>query len=297
MASEAARPDVLVTPEWLHARLADPAVRIVDCRPPAQYANGHLPSAANVDFIELTTRDTSPDGLRAWIAQMETVFTAAGVGDAETVVFYEDTSGYVAARGVWALTYLGHDGARLLDGGLGAWRAAGFPLATDAAPPTPGREAAPSAPAGTSAGHSPTAFRARPRSDLVATYDQVLARLSDPGTQLLDVRRPAEWDGTEIRAPRGGRIPGAIHLDWVHNLAADGRFKPLDELAAQYAVLGLDPTREVIPYCQGGYRSANTWLALRLLGYPNVRNYLGSWGEWGSRDGLPIENLTLPEAR
>ena len=279
MAQEFAHPEYLVTPEWVQARLNDPSVRVVDGRPPAQYGAGHIPGAANVDFVDLSTRDTSAEGVRAWIARMEEAFSAAGIADGQTVVFYEDASGYLAARGVWALIYLGHDGARLLDGGLNAWRQAGYPLTAE--PSTVAR----------------TAFRARPRPDEVATYEDVLARLGNAQTQLLDVRRPGEWNGTEIRSTRGGRIPGAVHLDWEHNLDASGRFKSPAELAAQYRELGIERDREVIPYCQGGYRSANTWLALRMLGYPRVRNYLGSWGEWGSRDGLPIENLTLPEKK
>ncbi len=277
MVEHFARPEYLLTPAWLQARLADATIRVVDGRSPNQYAAGHIPGAANVDFIDLGTRDTSADGLRAWIARMEAAFTAAGIGDDQTVVFYEDASGYLAARGVWALTYLGHDGARLLDGGLQAWRAAGLPLTPE--PPA----------------IAPSAFRARPRPDDVATYEHVLARLGDGQTQLLDVRRPGEYAGTEIRSKRGGRIPGAVHLDWVNNLDPDGRLKAPAALADQYRQLGLDPAREVISYCQGGYRSAHTWLVLRMLGYPHVRNYLGSWGEWGTRDGLPIEGLTLPE--
>jgi thiosulfate/3-mercaptopyruvate sulfurtransferase len=106
---------------------------------------------------------------------------------------------------------------------------------------------------------------------------------------IVDARTAAEHDATLVRSRRGGRIPGAVHLEWKENLQEDGRFKAADALRRQYAALGVTPDREVIPYCQGGYRSANTYLALRLIGYPRVRNYLGSWGEWGNRDGLPIE--------
>jgi thiosulfate/3-mercaptopyruvate sulfurtransferase len=279
MAEQFARPELLVTPMWLNEHLADPAVRIVDGRTAERFAEAHIPGAVLVDFYGLSTTDTSPEGVRAWIARMEAAFSAAGIGEAQTVVCYEEASGQLAARGLWALTYLGHDGGRVLDGGLDAWQARGYPITTGPA------------------AVARTEFRARPRPDLVATYEDILARLDRGESQILDVRRRGEYEGTEIRAKRGGRIPGAVHLEWTNNLAADGSFKTPAELAAQYAALGLDPAREVIPYCQGGYRSANTWLALRLLGYPNVRNYLGSWGEWGSRDGLPIENLTLPEAK
>ncbi len=286
MAQPVARPELLVTPAWLHEHLQDSDLRVVDARTSEKHAAGHVPGAALVDTYALSTVDTSPEGVRAWIAGMEDAFTAAGVREGQTVVFYEDISGQLAARGVWALAYLGHDGGRLLDGGLNSWQAAGYEVRPGAADTA--------RPAAEAAGPSGSAFRARPRPALVATYEDLLARLNDGRTQILDVRRPAEYAGAEIRAKRGGRVPGAVNLDWVHNLTPDGRFKSPADLEALYAPLGLDPTRETITYCQGGYRSAHTWLALRLIGYENARNYLGSWGEWGSRDGLPIENLTLP---
>jgi thiosulfate/3-mercaptopyruvate sulfurtransferase len=120
----------------------------------------------------------------------------------------------------------------------------------------------------------------------------VLDRLGKPEVAILDTRSDAEYFGEAVRAKRGGAIPGAVHLEWTNNLDADGRFKPAAELGAMYASAGITPDREVVTYCQGGYRAAHAYLALRILGYPRVRNYTGSWKEWGDREDLPLEVTT-----
>jgi thiosulfate/3-mercaptopyruvate sulfurtransferase len=117
----------------------------------------------------------------------------------------------------------------------------------------------------------------------------VQARLGDPAVVLLDTRTEGEYAGETVRAKRGGRIPGAVHVEWTRNLGADGAFKPAGELRSMYEQAGVTPDKEVITYCQGGYRAAHGYLALRLLGYPRVRNYTGSWKEWGDRTELPVE--------
>ena len=127
------------------------------------------------------------------------------------------------------------------------------------------------------------------RRELLATVDDVVAGIGKPSAVIVDTRSDGEYTGQVVRAARGGAIPGAVHLEWTNNLDGKGFFKPADELTQMYAAMGIGPEKEVIPHCHGGYRSAHTYLALRLIGYPNVRNYLGSWGEWGNRTDLPID--------
>ncbi|HEY7066621.1 MAG TPA: sulfurtransferase [Chloroflexota bacterium] len=270
MTTQYARPEYLVTAQWLNEHLADPQVRVLDTRSPALYEAGHIPGALLVDVRNLHPADTGPTAMHDWIARLEEACSVAGITDRHQVVFYEETSGEIAPRGVWALTYLGHGSVRLLDGGLTAWRAGGYAMSRS---PSSVRR---------------VVFRARPRPELVATRECILEHLLSPTVRVLDVRRAAEYTGVEIRARRGGHIPGAIHHEWLHNLADDGTYKRPGELARAYAHLGLAAHQTIIPYCQHGYRSANTWLALTLLGYAHVRNYLGSWEEWGNHDGLPI---------
>ncbi len=127
------------------------------------------------------------------------------------------------------------------------------------------------------------------RPEILATYERVWERLGNPGVRIFDVRSEAEYYGENVRARRGGAIPGAIIRDWVLNLGADGRFKSAAELKAAFAQLGFSPDQEIVTYCQGGYRAAHAYYALRLAGFNQVSNYLGSWAEWGNREELPIE--------
>ncbi len=160
---------------------------------------------------------------------------------------------------------------RLLDGGFGAWSRAGLPVTRDA-------DAAPKS--------DWTGARQERR---LATWRDVKEALTRDDAVIVDARTDGEYCGTTVRAKRGGAIPGAVHIEWTRNLTPDGDFKPAAELRRMYEDAGVTPDREVIAYCQGGYRAAHAYLALRLLGYPRVRNYVGSWKEWGDRTELPIE--------
>lgn len=264
-------PDLLISPQDLYEELSDPRLVVLDLRPPELYANGHVPGARSLDIFGISLIDTRPDPLRAFLWIIEHLIGAKGVQPDSRVMVYDAVSGERAARLFWFLEFFGHDAVSMVDGGFTAWESGRWPVAVRAEPAARG------------------SFKAKPRRDLLATADDILERLGDPGTAIVDARSAAENRGELVRSAQGGRIPGAVHLEWTENLDETGRFKPAAQLRDQYTAIGVTPDREVIPYCQGGYRSANTYVALRIAGYPRVRNYLGSWGEWGNREGLPIE--------
>jgi thiosulfate/3-mercaptopyruvate sulfurtransferase len=249
---------------------------LLDVRPAHQFAAGHLPHAVHLDLFGLSLTDSDPAPLKAFLWVIEHLLASRGVSADRRVVAYEDTSGILAARAFWFLEFFGHPSVRVLDGGTRAWQAAGFALTTEADAP------------------KATEWTGTRRTEVLATWKDVSDRLGRPDAAILDTRTDGEYCGTTVRAARGGVIPGAVHLEWTRNLGPDGAFKPASELRAMYEKAGITEDREVVPYCQGGYRAAHAYLALRLLGYPRLRNYLGSWREWGDRLDLPIEHPDTP---
>jgi thiosulfate/3-mercaptopyruvate sulfurtransferase len=269
-----AHPELLVTAEALADLLAgDPAKRplILDLRPPDAYVAGHVPGALHLDLWGVSLIDTDPAPLEAFMWMIAHVLAVRGVRADTPVVVYDDQSGIRAARAFWFLEYFGHPSVRLLDGGFGAWARASMPIAHDAAPA------------------STSEWTGSRELATIATWHDVHDALGNNDVVILDTRSEGEHKGTTVRAKRGGSIPGAVNIEWTRNLTPQGDFKPASELEAMYRDAGVTPDREIITYCQGGYRAAHSYLALRLLGFPRVRNYVGSWKEWGDRSDLPIE--------
>jgi thiosulfate/3-mercaptopyruvate sulfurtransferase len=267
-------PELLWTVEQLRHTLENPRLVLLDLRPPEAYSNGHIPGARSFDIFGISLIDTRQQALDAFLWIIEHLIQAKGVNNDSTVVIYDDVSGMRSARLFWFLEFFGHSDVHILDGGYNAWVADGLPTTRDAGIPQTGN------------------FKMKLRRELLATAEDVLNRLHSADAIIVDTRSDGEYTGKTVRAARGGAIPGAVHLEWTHNLDGKGFFKTADELRKMYAEHNILPDKEVTPYCQGGYRAAHTYLALRLIGYPRLRNYLGSWGEWGNRPDLPIEHPT-----
>jgi thiosulfate/3-mercaptopyruvate sulfurtransferase len=279
MATVMSAPEVLVSTDWVAQHRADPNVRVVEVDvDTAAYDQGHVPGSIGwnwtTELCDTLVRDIVPK------AKLERLLGSAGITPDTTIVLYGDNNNWFAAWAFWQLKVYGHKDVRIMDGGRKKWLAEGRDLDT----------ARPSA--------TPTTYSAKDADVSIRAFlPEVQKALGRSDTALVDVRSPQEFSG-EILAPpglpetcqRGGHIPGAASIPWGKACNDDGTFRSREELTALYGGQGVTADKDVIAYCRIGERSSHTWFVLKyLLGYPKVKNYDGSWTEWGNLVGAPVE--------
>jgi thiosulfate/3-mercaptopyruvate sulfurtransferase len=281
-----ANPEVLVSSDWVKEHLNDPKVRIVevDYDPVPNYQLGHIPGAVLFDWRKDLNHPLERDILSK--DQLEKLFSRSGITPDTKIVLYGDFNNWFAAYAFWDLQYYGVKNVVLLNGGRKKWIDEDKPLTKDI----------PNYPA--------TSFRAAGPDDSVRVYlKQALGLYQQPNVRLVDVRGPKEFTGEVLAPPeyptehaqRGGHIPGAINIPWSQAVKEDGTFKNPEDLKKLYEDKGITSNRDIVTYCRIGERSSFTWFVLKyLLGYPNVRNYDGSWTEWGNLVRNPIEKPSQP---
>jgi thiosulfate/3-mercaptopyruvate sulfurtransferase len=279
--AEYAHPEVLVETDWVAEHLHDPNVRLVECDEDLLlYDQGHIPGAIKIDWVADLNDAVVRDYLNR--EQFEQLMASNGISNDTTVIFYGDKNNWWATYAFWVFKLFGHEDARIMNGGRTKWVAEGREMTREV----------PSYPQ--------TTYKAPERDDATirAFRDQVRQHINQKGGALVDVRGPQEFSGERTHMPeypqegtlRGGHIPTAVNIPWAKAVKEDATFKSPEELRALYEGQGVTPDKDVISYCRIGERSSHTWFVLKyLLGYPNVRNYDGSWTEWGNGVGLPIE--------
>lgn len=275
MTETSTRLPLLLDPARLADHLDDSGLQVIDLSPAEVFREHHVPGATHVPYTMLVASQPPVGGLLPGTELLERVLTAAGVAPGVHVVAMDGEGGGAAGRLLWTLEHLGHDAVSLLDGGLHAWVKEGYPLESGA-------------------GARPVAggFRAAEETHpCAADAEYIMGRLEARDFVCLDARSPGEFEGSDVRAARGGHIPGARNYEWTRAMdrSRNLRLRPLEDLRAELADLDVTEDREVVAYCHTHHRSALSYALLRILGFPRVRGYPGSWSDWGNRDDTPVE--------
>jgi thiosulfate/3-mercaptopyruvate sulfurtransferase len=257
---------MIISTSELNSILNDEKILVIDTRSFKEYSEGHIPGAVNLDLFAFHWIDTSKEGIENFNKQTQMIFSFAGIDENKKVIFYDEISGMLAARGVWMAMYLSHQNSYMLDGGIKKWKQENRVIQN-----TPNS-------------FKPTTFSGKINSSIISGFENI--RDNTDSLKIIDARTQGEYDGTIVRAAQAGHIPKSINIDWALNLNEDGTFKDDSELSKLYDI---PKNSKIITYCQGAYRAANSFLMLKKLGFENVQVYLGSWGEWGNRLELPVE--------
>ncbi len=275
-----AHPEYLVDTDWVSAHTNDPKVRIIESdEDPLLYRVGHIPGAVQVDWFSTLQHPLRRDFVTK--EQFEQLCSQLGIANDTTVVFYGDKSNWFACYALWLFEYYGHKNVKIMNGGRAKWEAEGRLLVKDV--PT----------------YPVTRYQAQAADKSIRAFRNDVFTQVEAKKPLVDVRSPKEYTGELLHMPnypqegatRGGHIPGAVSIPWSQAVnEADSTFKSAEELSALYQGKGITPEGEIIAYCRIGERSSLTWFVLKyLLGYPKVKNYDGSWTEWGNLVDAPIE--------
>lgn len=273
-----ARPEILAEPDWVAEHAADPGVVVIDCATLEAYRRAHIPGAVHLTTHFYIKNDGPPGEDHGTFVMpppaFENLMSSLGVSNNTTVVTYDDNNALVAARLWWVLRYYGHDNAKVLNGGWHRWLTEGRKVTFHATRP------------------QPATFKAAVRPEVHSDAEHLMANHTDPGCQVMDTRTDGEWEGTNSRGnARAGRVPGAVHLEWLNFVSKDDsrRFLAAAELQSLLDQAGISRDKPVITYCQGGIRAAHAAFVLHLLGYDDVRVYDGSMRDWANRQDTPLE--------
>ena len=256
---------MIISVKDLNSILNNQKTLVIDTRSYKDYSEGHIPGAVNLDLFAFHWIDTSKEGIENFNKQTRMIFSFAGISEEKKIIFYDEVSGMLAARGVWMSLYFSHPDVAMLDGGMKRWREEKMEIETK------------------TNNFKPTNFSGKINSLLISGFENIKNNLEN--LIIIDARTKDEYEGKIVRAAQAGHIPKSINIDWALNINEDGTLKDEAELSKLYQI---PKESQIVTYCQGAYRAANSFIALKKLGFKNVRVYLGSWGEWGNKLDLPV---------